>query len=35
MPGQYKLSVGSGQPGTGVAGQEAQLVLNQAAVLDL
>jgi beta-glucosidase len=35
MPGQYKLSVGSGQPGTGVAGQEAQLVLNQPVALDL
>jgi beta-glucosidase len=32
-PGQYKLSVGSGQPGTGVAQQEAQLVLKQAVLL--
>ncbi|WP_211923169.1 glycoside hydrolase family 3 C-terminal domain-containing protein [Duganella radicis] len=34
MPGQYKLSVGSGQPAAGVAGQESTLVLNQAVVLD-
>jgi beta-glucosidase len=33
-PGQYRLSVGSGQPGTGVAGQEAPLVLNRTAVFD-
>ena len=32
-PGQYTLSVGSGQPGTGVAGQQAPLVLSRAAVL--
>jgi beta-glucosidase len=34
-PGQYGVSVGSGQPGTGVAGQQAQLVLNQGATLEL
>jgi len=34
MPGQYRLSVGSGQPGTGVAGQEAALVLGRSAVLE-
>jgi len=28
-PGQYQLSVGSGQPGTGVAGQQAPLVLKR------
>jgi beta-glucosidase len=33
MPGQYKLSVGSGQPGSGV-GQETALVLNRAVVLE-
>jgi beta-glucosidase len=33
-PGQYGLSVGSGQPGTGVAGQQAALVLNRAVVLE-
>jgi beta-glucosidase len=33
-PGQYRLSVGSGQPGTGVAGQEAALVLNRTTVLE-
>jgi beta-glucosidase len=33
-PGQYRLSVGSGQPGTGVAGQETPLVLNRTAVLE-
>lgn len=33
MPGQYRLSVGSGQPGTGVAGQAATLTLNRTAVL--
>jgi len=32
-PGQYKLSVGSGQPGTGVAQQDAALVLKQAVLL--
>jgi len=34
MPGQYKLSVGSGQPAAGVAGQEGMLVLNHAVVLE-
>jgi len=33
-PGQYKLSVGSGQPGTGVAGQDAPLTLSRAVVLE-
>ncbi|BDT56687.1 glycoside hydrolase family 3 [Massilia varians] len=33
MPGQHRLSVGSGQPGTGVAGQESMFTLNRAAVL--
>lgn len=28
-PGQYQLSVGSGQPGTGVAGQQAPLALTK------
>ncbi|GJI96715.1 glucan 1,4-alpha-glucosidase [Duganella caerulea] len=28
-PGQYQLSVGSGQPGTGVAGQQAPMVLKR------
>jgi beta-glucosidase len=32
-PGQYKLTVGSGQPGTGVAQQDAALVLKQAVLL--
>jgi beta-glucosidase len=32
-PGQYGISVGSGQPGTGVAGQQAQLVLNRSVTL--
>jgi len=32
-PGQYKLSVGSGQPGTSVAQQDAALVLKQAVLL--
>lgn len=32
-PGQYRLSVGSGQPGTGVAGQESPLTLTRSAVL--
>lgn len=34
IPGQYKLSVGSGQPGTGVAGQEAALVLNRSVAIE-
>jgi len=34
MPGQYQLSVGAGQPGTGVPGQQAQLLLNRSVVLD-
>ncbi|WP_343730144.1 glycoside hydrolase family 3 C-terminal domain-containing protein [Duganella sp.] len=34
MPGQYKLSVGSGQPGTGAAAQEGTVVLNRAVVLE-
>ncbi|NYE59442.1 beta-glucosidase [Duganella sp. 1224] len=34
MPGQYQLSVGSGQPGAGVAGQQASLVLNQTVAID-
>jgi beta-glucosidase len=33
-PGQYKLSVGSGQPGTGVAEQDASLTLSRTSVLD-
>lgn len=33
MPGQHRLSVGSGQPGTGVAGQESRFTLNRTAVL--
>jgi beta-glucosidase len=33
-PGSYKLSVGSGQPGTGAASQEAPLVLSRTVVLD-
>jgi beta-glucosidase len=32
-PGQYRLSVGSGQPGTGVAQQDAPLELKQTVVL--
>jgi beta-glucosidase len=32
-PGQYKLSVGSGQPGTGVAQQDGTLTLKQTVVL--
>jgi beta-glucosidase len=32
-PGQYRLSVGSGQPGTGVAQQDATLTLKQTVVL--
>ena len=32
-PGRYKLSVGSGQPGTGAAGQEAPLVLRRKTVV--
>ncbi|WP_202424185.1 glycoside hydrolase family 3 C-terminal domain-containing protein [Duganella lactea] len=35
MPGQYRLSVGSGQPGEGVAGQQAPLVLSRSVPLDL
>jgi beta-glucosidase len=34
MPGQYKLSVGSGQPAAGVAGQESSLMLSRTVVLD-
>ncbi|HEX5341796.1 MAG TPA: glycoside hydrolase family 3 C-terminal domain-containing protein [Duganella sp.] len=34
MPGQYQLSVGSGQPGTGVAGQQTPLVLNRTVALE-
>ena len=34
IPGQYKLSVGSGQPGSGVAQQDAALTLNHAATLE-
>ncbi|RZA30481.1 MAG: glycoside hydrolase family 3 protein, partial [Lysobacteraceae bacterium] len=34
MSGKYTLSVGSGQPGTGVAGQEAPLTLSRSAVLE-
>jgi beta-glucosidase len=33
-PGQYQLSVGSGQPGTGVAAEQAQLVLNRTVAID-
>jgi len=33
-PGQYGISVGSGQPETGVAGQQAPLVLNRAVTLE-
>lgn len=29
MPGEYQLSVGSGQPGEGGAGQQAQLILKR------
>ncbi|WP_078031596.1 glycoside hydrolase family 3 C-terminal domain-containing protein [Massilia sp. KIM] len=29
MPGQYQISVGSGQPGTGVAGQRSTLTLTR------
>jgi beta-glucosidase len=32
-PGQYRLSVGSGQPGTGVAQQDGTVTLKQAIVL--
>jgi beta-glucosidase len=32
-PGQYKLSVGSGQPGTGVAQQDAALALQRTIIL--
>ncbi|WP_217363283.1 glycoside hydrolase family 3 C-terminal domain-containing protein [Duganella rivi] len=34
LPGQYKLSVGSGQPATGVAGQETTLQLQRSVTLD-
>jgi beta-glucosidase len=34
MPGRYQVSVGSGQPATGVAGQHAQLVLDQTIALE-
>jgi beta-glucosidase len=34
IPGQYKLSVGSGQPGAGVAGQESVLVLNRSVAIE-
>jgi beta-glucosidase len=34
IPGQYQLSVGSGQPGTGVPGQQAQVVLTRPAILE-
>jgi beta-glucosidase len=33
-PGHYKVSVGSGQPGTGVPEQDASLSLNRTVVLD-
>jgi beta-glucosidase len=33
-PGSYKLSVGSGQPGSGAATREAPLVLGRSVVLD-
>jgi len=33
-PGQYQLSVGSGQPGTGVAGQQAPMVLKRTVSLE-
>jgi len=33
-PGRYQLSVGSGQPGTGVAGQQAPLVLKRTVSLE-
>jgi beta-glucosidase len=33
-PGQYQLSVGSGQPGTGVAAEQAQLVLNRTVAIE-
>jgi beta-glucosidase len=33
VPGQYGVSVGSGQPGTGVAGQATPLVLKRADIL--
>lgn len=33
-PGQYNISVGSGQPGAGVAGQQAPLVLNRTVTLE-
>jgi beta-glucosidase len=34
MSGQYQLSVGSGQPGTGVAGQATALVVNRTVTLE-
>ena len=33
MPGQHKLSVGSGQPGQGAAGQDSSLTLQQSTAL--
>lgn len=33
-PGRYQLSVGSGQPDTGGAGQQAQLILNRTVLLE-
>jgi len=33
-PGQYRISVGSGQPGSGVAGEQAPLLLNRSVALD-
>jgi beta-glucosidase len=33
-PGRYAISVGSGQPGTGVAGQQAALVLTRTVPLE-
>jgi beta-glucosidase len=35
MQGQYQLSVGSGQPGTGLAGQQTPIVLNRTVGLEL
>ncbi|MET3105444.1 beta-glucosidase [Oxalobacteraceae bacterium GrIS 1.18] len=32
-PGQYLVSVGSGQPGAGGAGQQAQLIMNRSVLL--
>lgn len=34
MAGQYKVTVGSGQPGTGVAGQSAPLTMRQTVTLE-